>query len=35
MRQEADGVFFETREPVNLTWLQPYGRVFYVFDRLT
>lgn len=33
MMQEIDGVRFECRDVVNLTWLKPYGKVFYVFDR--
>lgn len=31
--QEIDGVHFECRDVVNLSWLRPYGRVFYVFDQ--
>lgn len=33
MMQEIDGVRFECRDVVNLTWLRPYGKVFYVFDQ--
>lgn len=32
---QVDGVAFRARRQPELSWLRPYGRVFYVFDRQT
>ena len=33
MIQYADGVAFDARTPVDVSWLRAYGQVFHVFDR--
>lgn len=32
---QIDGVTFQARQAPQLSWLRPYGSVFYVFDRQT
>jgi len=32
---QMDGVAFELRKETDFSWIRPYGKVFYVYDRLT
>lgn len=32
---QMDGIAFDLREKTDLSWIRPYGKVFYVYDRLT
>lgn len=32
---QIDGISFQARQEPDLSWIRPYGRVFYVFDQMT